>query len=534
MALIFLSFFLVLFSFYTINLPTADIGRHIVNGEMFLHSAEYGVFKGDILYKNFFSYTYPDFPFINHHWGSGVIIYLIYSVLGFGGLSLIYFLLIWGAFIFALAVVRDETDLNSILLTGIFLIPLIAGRIEVRPEGLSYFFLALFLYILYRYSKSPKEKQASYGAGKMSAVWLWMLPILELIWANTHIYFIFGPFLIGIFLIEALLLRNIEKAKRLAIILGASLVAMCATPYGTKGALYPFTIFQNYGYRIVENQSINFLEHLSFINPEFLWYKIILLLVLVSSIIIITKQRRSFALGLSLISFTFALLGYLGIRHIPAFALVSLPLLAYNITVIKKIFSTGVGHPRFRCPTPVQIDEDLKIILYAISFCILIGITMFHFSTRLPWNRNFGLGINEGALAPIEFIKNNGIHGPFFNNYDIGAFMIFGLFPKEKIFVDNRPEAYPKEFFENIYIPMQENEEIWKKEMLKNKFNAIFFDRLDYTPWAQKFLISRVRDPLWAPVYIDNQTIILLDRNQENEKIIKQYEIPKSVFGIKK
>src|SRR3989338_7164791 len=128
-AVIFLSLFLVLFSFHTINLSTADIGRHIMNGDVFLHSAEHGVSKADILYKNFFSYTYPDFPFVNHHWLFGIATYVIYSIFGFGGLSFIYFLCILGALIFTLRTLREETDISSMLLPGIFLIPLLATRV---------------------------------------------------------------------------------------------------------------------------------------------------------------------------------------------------------------------------------------------------------------------------------------------------------------------------------------------------------------------------------------------------------------------
>ena len=507
-AIIFLSIFLILFSFHTINLSSADIGRHIVNGDVLLHSGEYGVSKSDVLHKNFFSYTHPGFSFINHHWLSGVAIYLSYNIFGFGGLSLIYFLLILGTFIFVLATVRDDSDLSSVVLAGIFLIPLIAGRTEVRPEGLSYFLIGLFIFILYQYSK-----------GKIGGRFLWLLPTLMLLWANSHIYFIFGPFLIGMFLLEVLFLREMEKVKKLSVILGASLVAMFITPFGVAGALYPFTIFQNYGYRIVENQSIRFLENLSFVNPEFLWYKITLFLVIVSSIIILVKRREKFSSALSSITLVTALLAYLGIRYIPLFALFSLPLLAYNTTVIKKIFWR-------------EIDDDLKMIIYALSFIFIITITMAQFREGLPWNRDFGLGIREEALAPTEFIKNNQIRGPFFNNYDVGGFMIFGLFPKEKVFVDNRPEAYPKDFFEKVYIPMQEDEEVWQREMEKNKFNAIFFYRLDYTPAAQTFLIARVKDPAWVPVFVDNETIIFLYRNKENEEIIKKYELPKEIFKI--
>ena len=100
--------------------------------------------------------------------------------------------------------------------------------------------------------------------------------------------------------------------------------------------------------------------------------------------------------------------------------------------------------------------------------------------------------------------------------------------------MDNRPEAYPKEFFSQIYIPMQENNDVWKKELEKEKFNVIYFDRLDYTPWSQRFLIERVKDIEWAPVYVDAETIIFLKRNEKNKNVIDKYELPQSMFSIKK
>lgn len=504
-----LSIYTIFFSFYKINLPTADIGRHITNGKIFLNSSEYGISKSDILYTNFFSYTYPTFPFVNHHWLSGIASYIIFSIFGFSGLSVIYFLLIIGALVFALYTTKDESSLPIIFLTGLFLIPLIADRTEVRPEGLSYLLLSLFIFILYRYNKNLVPEKA-----------LWILPFIQLLWVNTHIYFIFGIFLVGVFFFENLILRYFEKAKKLFIILLSTIFASVINPYFIKGVIYPFTVFQNYGYKIVENQSISFLENLSFQNPSFLWYKITLVIVVISSLIVLIKNRKNFPIALFIISITFAVLGYSGIRHIPAFALVSLSLIALNISTIKGFAKT-------------KTEEEVKIIIYTLIFFVLIISTFLHFENRLPWNREFGLGIDNGDLGSAKFIVDNNIRGPIFNNYDIGGMLIFSLFPKEKVFVDNRPEAYPKEFFEQVYIPMQEDDNVWNAELKKENFNVIYFYRLDYTPWSQKFLISRVSDENWAPVFVDNKTIIFLRRNEENKKVIEKYELPKSLFGIK-
>ena len=70
-----------LFLFDKIDLTTADLGRHIKNGELVL-GGDFGILK-----SNFYSYTEPDFPVINHHWGGGVIFYSIWKTTGFAGLS---------------------------------------------------------------------------------------------------------------------------------------------------------------------------------------------------------------------------------------------------------------------------------------------------------------------------------------------------------------------------------------------------------------------------------------------------------------
>jgi hypothetical protein len=352
---------------------------------------------------------------------------------------------------------------------------------------------------------------------------------VELLWANTHIYFIFGLYIVGIFLFEAIIrwliqksAANLEKIKWLSYSAVFVTLATLITPYGLSGAIYPFTIFQNYGYRIVENQSIGFLENLNFVSPDFLWYKILLFVVVLSAVLIFIKNKKETAIALSIISLTFAVLGWLGIRHIATFALVSLPLLIYNTSVLRKSFK-NFG----------EKSGGVKSVFLTVISLLIIFLTLWHFQNRLPWNRDFGLGLSQDSMNSAEFISQTGAKGPIFNNYDIGGMIIFTLFPKEKVFVDNRPETYPAEFFDKIYVPMQEDNTVWNAELQKENFNMIYFYRLDYTPWAQSFLLRRIVDPLWAPVFVDSETIIFLRRNEQNKKIIDRFELPKSMFSVK-
>jgi hypothetical protein len=165
--------------------------------------------------------------------------------------------------------------------------------------------------------------------------------------------------------------------------------------------------------------------------------------------------------------------------------------------------------------------------------CAVMLLTAFVNRTRLVVHSgNFGVGLPAGALSAADFMQSNAVRGPLFNNFDSGGYLIWSLYPKTKVFVDNRPEAYPAAFFTDTYIPMQLDESMWKKELEVNKFNTIFFSLSESTPWGQRFLVDRVQDPEWAPVFLDTSALIFLRRTPENTAVIKQYEISKDHFGV--
>ena len=117
--------------------------------------------------------------------------------------------------------------------------------------------------------------------------------------------------------------------------------------------------------------------------------------------------------------------------------------------------------------------------------------------------------------------------------YNAYIYLIYHLFPLHQIFVDNRPEAYTASFLKDTYVSMQEDETIWKEVDDKYHFNVIYFYRHDITPWAQPFLIRRLQDRNWVPVFVDDYTLILVRRSKKNAKLIQLYTLPKSIFKIR-
>ncbi len=563
-----------------IDLPVADLGRHIKNGEILIHPHLASPLKGEegeegiwqirwqLLNTNFYSYTEPEHNFVNHHWLSGVVFYLVHQAWGFEGLSVFYILLVSLAFFVCLKTAKNVSNWTVALGVGVLVLPIITQRVEIRPEGFTYLFLAVFYWVLQNYAQSSNQDSTSpalrpllklRGTGQAPSPRLgrgiWFLPLVMLLWVNLHIGFIFGFLILGAFMliraIEDLRYKikdkNHQVSLQLKYLIGVfmgCLVAGLINPFGIHALLYPLNIFREYGYRIVENQSVRFLENLGIThNLNFGLFKFLVVLTALSFIGLAIKQKlhKSFQTG-TVVKFclflTISILAFLAVRNFPIFGLVILPILAQNIYLL------------------LPKSEHLA---YKI-FPAVVVVSLIFFSSLLFWQNfqnkksSFGIGLMPQVEVSAEFFKVNKLQGPIFNNYDIGGYLIYELGQTNKhglkqtdgsglgeqintdyrrVFTDNRPEAYSLAHFQKEYIPAQEDSEKWAELMQKYQFNAIFFSRRDLTPWGQNFLMARVKDPLWAPVFVDGYNIIFLKRdNPQNAEVIKKYALPKEMFGV--
>ncbi|MFC1512495.1 hypothetical protein ACFL4S_00425 [bacterium] len=502
-----------------INLTTADLGRHLKNGELIVEQAQDSQAVRKILNTGFYSYTHPDFPFINHHWGSGVVFYFLHKFIGFNGLSVFYILLLVTTFLCFLAVSYKHSGFLIACMLAFFVIPILAERREIRPEIFGYLFLAVFVVIIDLWERD-----------KINTRWLYSLPVLGFLWINLHISFFFGLLYIFVVIFEKIILIyfSIKKDTALKIkseikILSkiglAVLLASLINPFGIKSVLYPLKIFENYGYKLIENQSVRFLENYGIYNSNFLLFKMIFILLIVSFVLVFLVNKKKFSIRYFCMNVIFGILSCLAIRNFVLFGYFAFLALSYNIYILSLKKDN------------IFLSKGFAVFVVLILAGININQNFTFFMQRKD---NLGSGLIRGINKSAEFIKQNNIKGAIFNNYDIGGYLIYHFYPEEKVFIDNRPEAYPAQFFQKIYIPMQEDPSTWDNFSEKYNFNVIFFQRNDLTGWAQNFLIQRVRDPLWSPVFVDNHVLIFLKRNEENKEVIKKYEIPKNWFTVRK
>ncbi len=511
-----------------IRLVTADLGRHLKNGELIL-SGEY-----QSLHKNFYSYTQQDFPCINHHWGAGVLFYLVYQKGGFTALSFFYVGILLLTFIFFFRLAEKFSNFSCAFFFSVLALPVFSDRLEIRPEGISALCVGIYLYLLYQF-KFQKISWRILACAILS---------LQLIWVNCHLFFFMGWFLIAVFFLDAWLCERNPRLARQLFILGLIAVGVSLiNPAGLKGALVPFNILKEYGYRLAENQSVFFMQKRFPQEGKYLYFQMLTVLTLIGFGAAYFKRSWRIFLTSAMILLFFGALGYKTVRSMAMFGFVCVPFLSLFCYSLFERFPDAIR----RRVSAVFLAAGLLLVIQGIVSINSYFSPYRHlgplvsFDERVQRERGFGYllahpevytGLVPGVNRSAQFFNRLNIEGPIFNNYDIGGYLIFSIFPRVQLFVDNRPEAYSVPFFRDTYVPMQENNELWHTLEKQYNFNAIFFYRHDLTPWGQNFLVSRIGDPEWAPVFVDAFTIIFLKRNVQNQAVINAFELPRSMFAV--
>lgn len=176
-----------------------------------------------------FTYTLGDHPYTDTSWGYQVLLALADRGGGAPGMVVFHLLILAGIFFLLYKTMRlapvDPSTAVLLLGAGILACEM---RYEVRPELLSYLFLAGLLYLLHRHALGSRTP-------------LWLLPLLLWLWANCHALFVLGWVALAC-AAAGLWLRDRKPDRSLLAWGGTALLAPLLNPYGVKGVLFPFTL----------------------------------------------------------------------------------------------------------------------------------------------------------------------------------------------------------------------------------------------------------------------------------------------------
>lgn len=479
---------IIIFSIHPLQSINQDIGRHLKTGEIIWQTKS-------IPETNLFSYTEPEHPFTNHHWLSEVAFYGLENLVGLKGMIVVKALIITLAFYLSFLGASTLFNKRSALIALAISFPLFSARTDLRPEMFSYLFIGLIIFLVSKYIRTKDIR------------YLYALPIIQILWTNSHIYFPLGIGIIALIAITQI--ANKQTFKTLLIVAGICILATFINPHGIKGALEPLTILNQYGYSVAENQSISTLSKLGLLKYEIVRFQYLIIVILAATIIYI-RRRKQFPWRAFVILTPFVIMSAMMIRNFGPTAIV----MVFGMT---PLIYFGLGE--------MNIDRKKLGIWFTIWILITISFIGTFGRQALAQNGKLSLDIPKGSQAAVDFIKVNNVQGPMFNNFDIGSFLIWKLYPDHKVFVDGRPEAYSVKFFQEVYIPMQESSEIWNKYSEQYGINYIVFDLNDGTPWGQTFTYLIQKNPKWVTIFKDERTIVLIKEAPANKDLISRYSL---------
>ena len=128
-----LVFFVFSFLFKTDYSFDQDLGRHIKLGEIITQGLQ-------VPNTNLFSYTNPDFPFINTHWGFEVFSFLFTKNFGLPAfLILKVFIILLSVWLTLRIIPKGNTAL--LLPVGFIFLHVLRERTDLRPEIFSFLFV---------------------------------------------------------------------------------------------------------------------------------------------------------------------------------------------------------------------------------------------------------------------------------------------------------------------------------------------------------------------------------------------------------
>lgn len=424
-----------------------DVWWHLRTGQLILE-------RGSVPYVDWFTYTSAERPWIDLHWGFQVLIAWLYSL---GGVDAI---LLAKAAVSALAVAvawwGSGRGLPAWLKAGVWIVAVvaIAGRILERPDVLSLLALAGWMSILHASAERPRL--------------LWLLPVIQLAWANVHALSILGLLVGSLFVLDHLahrlspgILGSSPPAAPLgwrpACGLGALVVlASLATPYGVRGLLFPIELFQKisgagafYSQRIGEFLPPTRYVQVYGIDTVYLPAALVLLVIAAVSFVPAVSRGR-FSLFRAGVFLAFTYLALRAMRNVNLFAVVAGLVTCWNLRD-RIADEEAAGRP---APRAMRISRraDLAAVVVLVLLAASVGSGFWGRHLGAAWGTEFRLGLYADDYFADDAIRFAGRSGmprrALFIPFAMASLYEFQHGPDAKVFMDARLEVSSRETYE--------------------------------------------------------------------------------------
>lgn len=433
-----------------------------------------------------FSYTRFGENWQHPGWLVQVPMYLLYQLGGPGALNLwtagmvtLAFIFVWhtlsgGPFLRGFAIILGAT--------------VAAVYWAARPYLVTFLLTAVFLWILEDFRWRKRDR-------------LWWLPLLMVVWVNSHGGYLAGVLMWGVYLTHAifqwlyawrwhpgLVPARRQDLLRLLLVGVVMLVAVMFNPSGPE--MYPYA-FKTVGIGALQDyidewQSPDF--HAMYVQP-FAW-------LLLLTFGVVGASRKRLALTDFLLFAGFAMLGLLARRNIALFALVALPVLTRHAVPLLSAVQRKIGLRQPITAPEGKLSTRLNWLLLALVALAVAFKVLYVFPPEINQSA-FQRGLPLGAVENLKRIEPQ---GRLFNSYNWGSYLLWAL-PEYPVFIDGRTDLYTDEVIDQ-WLQVIRLEPGWQQVLEDYDVGLILIE--------QDSMLDRILEyeSGWVPVYEDSLAVI--------------------------
>jgi hypothetical protein len=509
-------FFIMVFIMGLLKIYSPDLGFHLKSAEWMLGNRQF-------IYADSFSYGSEGHKYFDLQWLYQLLVYSLYNIsektliIANALLITISFILVWFRFLKKAQVEKTSIKVGFFAFMAIVFVQPFA--FEIRPYVLSGIFLNLTLFFL-----------ESYKAGNKKA--LFFLPVITLIWVNTHSLAILGLVTLAIYN-AGIYLEKGKVDKTLLLYSGVSFTTFFVNPYLIEGLFYSLSqfgiisgnsLFKSY---LGELQSPFTAREIEILGARYFASPLLIIhLSAVLSVFTIFRATIQKQFTDALLLTAYLVLLYLAHRNYGIFILVSLPLFVkYTLNWFdsKKLKTlkqkkTVITKKENKTQEGLSLASDnltnqkfySRFSFAAIVLAIFISITSI--TNGYPIFRHspyrFGSTTDKDQL-PVEataFLNHSKIKGKLLNHLDFGGYLMAHY--SETVFIDGRMDLFEEDFFRKYYESLTVRNGI---KVLLNKHNPdiVIFPYVKASYWWDYFL-SQKKQSGYKAVYFDGLSVVYL------------------------
>ena len=465
-------------------------------------------------------------PWYAWEWLYDVVAGWLDSAAGLNGVVLFTALMIAGLFAWTFRLLlRRGTNVLVALVLVLLAVSAAMIHFQARPHVVSWWFTVVWFWIL----ESAETSSADTHPGFRRKLPLWLLPLLMVVWVNVHGGFLIGFALLAIYWVGAAWLwfsvkgdrfedvwRKIRAGQRvqaLALTGILSTAATLANPYGFKLHIHI--------YRYLSNRFL--MDHIDeFQSPNFHYvaqkcFAGLLLLTLVA--FAAKRPEASASQGLVVLFAVYA--GLYASRNIPVSSLLLIlvmgPWLSEGMERLAEKLSGRGNIVRWPGPAPATFLRRMKTIelslrghlwpVAAIVFACWIAAHGGTLGAKPLMDAHFDA--KRFPVHAVDYLEKQmekqDAQGPLLGPDYWGGYLIYRLYPRVRVVVDDRHDFYGEEFLKS-YLKMMHVEPGWGDFLQQHPAACVI------VPKDSALSNILAETPGWQPIYGDDTAVLFVSR----------------------